>query len=72
MEGWIETLKPFGKFAWDVAFVFGCFVAYTPQYIEIMRTKNTEGFSLNVSLLFVIGCTLRIVRMMNLFTVLFL
>jgi uncharacterized protein with PQ loop repeat len=40
--------------------IFGGVVPYIPQYLEIARTKNAEGFSLFVCLTLLIANTLRI------------
>ena len=40
--------------------IFGGIVPYIPQYLEIKRTKNAEGFSTFVCLTLLIANTLRI------------
>jgi len=40
--------------------IFGGIVPYIPQYLEIRRTKNAEGFSTFVCLVLLIANTLRI------------
>jgi len=42
------------------AIVFGGVVPYVPQYLEIKRTRNAEGFSTFVCLTLLIANTLRI------------
>jgi hypothetical protein len=43
-----------------MAMIFGGMVPYIPQYREIRRTEDTEGFSLFVCLALLIANTLRI------------
>jgi hypothetical protein len=42
------------------AMIFGGMVPYIPQYREIKRTEDTEGFSLYVCLALLVANTLRI------------
>jgi hypothetical protein len=42
------------------AMIFGGMVPYIPQYREIKRTEDTEGFSLFVCLALLVANTLRI------------
>jgi hypothetical protein len=42
------------------AMIFGGMVPYIPQYSEIKRTEDTEGFSLFVCLALLVANTLRI------------
>ena len=44
----------------SLAMMFGGVVPYIPQYLEIRRTENTEGFSLYVCLVLLVANTLRI------------
>ena len=43
-----------------VAMIFGGVIPYIPQYCEIRRTKNADGFSLHVCLALLIANILRI------------
>lgn len=60
MTNIVGEFQPIIRVAWDFLFIFGCFFAYIPQYFEILRTQNINGFSLHVSLLLVVACTLRV------------
>jgi len=40
--------------------IFGGVVPYIPQYLDIMRSRNADGFSLFVCLTLLIANTLRI------------
>ncbi|XP_076057993.1 solute carrier family 66 member 2 [Oratosquilla oratoria] len=44
----------------SLAIMFGGVVPYIPQYLDIKRTENSEGFSLYVCLVLLIANTLRI------------
>lgn len=44
----------------SAAIMFGGIVPYIPQYYDIKRTENAEGFSLYVCLVLLIANTLRI------------
>ncbi|KAG0730183.1 PQ-loop repeat-containing protein 1 [Chionoecetes opilio] len=44
----------------SLAMMFGGVVPYIPQYLEIRRSENTEGFSLYVCLVLLVANTLRI------------
>jgi hypothetical protein len=43
-----------------IAMIFGGMVPYIPQYREIRKTEDTEGFSLFVCLALLVANTLRI------------
>jgi len=43
-----------------IAMIFGGMVPYIPQYREIKKTEDTEGFSLFVCLALLVANTLRI------------
>jgi len=61
MWGW-EKLSLLTLFGWCCSgvMIFGGVVPYIPQYRDIRRTKNTEGFSLYVCLALLVANTLRI------------
>ena len=42
------------------AMIFGGIVPFIPQYLDIRRTQNTEGFSTHVCLVLIVANTLRI------------
>ncbi len=48
------------SFAASAAMVFGGVVPYIPQYVDIYRSRNTEGFSTYVCLALLIANILRI------------
>ena len=48
------------RWASDVGMVFLPIVGYVPQYIDIMRSKSSEGFSSHVSLILLVSNILRI------------
>ncbi|XP_059472760.1 solute carrier family 66 member 2 isoform X2 [Neocloeon triangulifer] len=54
------TLTTFLSWASSLAMIFGGVVPYIPQYAEIRRTENAEGFSLYVCFALLIANTLRI------------
>jgi solute carrier family 66, member 2 len=54
------TLTTFLSWASSLAMIFGGVVPYIPQYAEIRRTENAEGFSLLVCFALLIANTLRI------------
>ncbi|XP_064086770.1 solute carrier family 66 member 2-like [Macrobrachium nipponense] len=59
-ESWSDTLGwAFGQ-ASALAMMFGGVAPYIPQYLDIKRSENTEGFSLYVCLVLLIANTLRI------------
>jgi len=47
--------------------IFGGVVPYVPQYLDIMRLRNADGFSLFVCLTLLIANTLRILFWLVLF-----
>jgi len=53
-------LQDIGTFFASLLMIFGGVVPYIPQYLDISRTKNGEGFSLFVCLTLLIANTLRI------------
>ncbi|KAK4297073.1 hypothetical protein Pmani_030476 [Petrolisthes manimaculis] len=59
-EGWLETLQWGVGWTSAVAMMFGGVVPYIPQYLDIKKTENTEGFSLYVCLVLLVANTLRI------------
>lgn len=59
-DSWVENLKWGLGGTSALAMMFGGVVPYIPQYLEIKRTENTEGFSLYVCLVLLIANTLRI------------
>lgn len=48
------------SFAASAAMVFGGVVPYIPQYYDIYKTRNTDGFSTHVCLALLIANILRI------------
>ncbi|XP_063882214.1 solute carrier family 66 member 2-like isoform X3 [Scylla paramamosain] len=56
----LDTLKWSVGGISSLAMMFGGVVPYIPQYLEIRRTENTEGFSLYVCLVLLVANTLRI------------
>ncbi|CAB3386947.1 Hypothetical predicted protein [Cloeon dipterum] len=54
------TLTTFLSWASSLAMIFGGVVPYIPQYAEIRRSENAEGFSLYVCFALLIANTLRI------------
>ena len=59
-ENIFETVKQIINWSSAVIMVVGCVVPYIPQYLDIKRSENTEGFSLYVCLVLLIANTLRI------------
>ncbi|XP_042238516.1 solute carrier family 66 member 2-like isoform X3 [Homarus americanus] len=59
-EGWLDTLTWGLSGTSALAMMVGGVVPYIPQYLEIKRTENPEGFSLYVCLVLLIANTLRI------------
>ncbi|EDV25517.1 uncharacterized protein TRIADDRAFT_23940 [Trichoplax adhaerens] len=47
-------------FGASTAMVFGGIVPYIPQYLDILQTKNADGFSIHVCLALLLANTLRI------------
>lgn len=47
-------------FGASTAMVFGGIVPYIPQYLDILQTKNADGFSTHVCLALLLANTLRI------------
>lgn len=61
MDGTYElTLKNITNCVASGAMIFGAIVPYVPQYKEIKRKEDAEGFSLYVCLTLLIANTLRI------------
>nr|CAD7585844.1 unnamed protein product [Timema genevievae] len=62
MESILQDLSFLKIVKWGcaVAMIFGGMVPYIPQYREIKRTENADGFSLFVCLALLIANTLRI------------
>lgn len=58
----IADLSVFKVVKWmaSSAIIFGGIVPYIPQYREIKKTENPDGFSLHVCLALLIANTLRI------------
>lgn len=56
----LDTLKWSVSGISSLAMMFGGVVPYIPQYLEIRRTENTEGFSLYVCLVLLVANSLRI------------
>lgn len=59
----METLNPTNIVTWICAsaMMFGGLVPYIPQYREIRKTTNADGFSTYVCLVLLIANTLRII-----------
>ena len=54
------SIISFVSFAASAAMVFGGVVPYIPQYYDIYKTRNTDGFSTYVCLALLIANILRI------------
>lgn len=54
------TIKDVATFIASLTIIFGGIIPYIPQYREIKRKRDTEGFSLYVCLTLLIANTLRI------------
>lgn len=62
-DGWDWLVAPVQQLvSWgaSVAMVFGGVVPYIPQYRDIKRTQNAEGFSTYVCLVLLVANILRI------------
>ncbi|KAG8190842.1 hypothetical protein JTE90_028338 [Oedothorax gibbosus] len=59
----LETLHPTNIVTWIAAgaMMFGGVIPYIPQYREIRKTTNADGFSIYVCLVLLIANTLRII-----------
>ena len=65
MEAIVEELSDISvarvvKWGCCIAMIFGGMVPYIPQYRQIKKTEDTEGFSLFVCLALLVANTLRI------------
>jgi len=60
METWELSLTVIISWTSALAMVFGGVFPYIPQYNEIRRSKNTDGFSLYVCLALLMANILRI------------
>ncbi|RWS23489.1 PQ-loop repeat-containing protein 1-like protein [Leptotrombidium deliense] len=56
----VPSLKELLSYAASTAIIFGGVLPYVPQYLEIKRTENSDGFSTYVCLVLLIANTLRI------------
>ena len=55
-----ELILKLVAFGASTAMVFGGIVPYIPQYLDILQTKNADGFSTHVCLALLLANTLRI------------
>ncbi|RWS07267.1 PQ-loop repeat-containing protein 1-like protein [Dinothrombium tinctorium] len=56
----VPSFKEFLSHSASVAIIFGGVLPYIPQYIEIKRTENADGFSTYVCLVLLLANTMRI------------
>ena len=61
-ENWMEGISFFVIVNWisSLAMIVGGVLPYVPQYLEIKKTGNADGFSLYVCLTLLIANILRI------------
>ena len=59
---WISDITLVDVITWisSIAMVFGSVIPYIPQYLQIKKTANPDGFSLYVCLTLLIANILRI------------